>query len=226
MPTRRHRDGRYAPGPHAAPPTAAPTLPLALPAAARPAPKLKAPAPGSVEDDRLARMAAAYRAYLGYQKTGIPDEVRDLGEDLHQQLDQIDFWDGRPGHQQDKATVADCADPDVATGNSEEVTGQVGYLLARLRRQDTRLRDWSVEAVRLSFTGAHHDPDRGDAWAVQLTDGQGRSWVLDYTARQFDDRAPFPLAQPRELWQEWVIKHVESDRDGVTFMAAEDFPVD
>jgi len=41
----------------------------------------------------------------------------------------------------------------------------------------------------------------------------GEQWIVDYSARQYDRRAPFPLVQPFPLWRTWVDKHMDERCD-------------
>lgn len=41
----------------------------------------------------------------------------------------------------------------------------------------------------------------------------GEQWIIDYSAKQYDHRAPFPLVQPFSLWRAWVDKHMDERCD-------------
>lgn len=65
----------------------------------------------------------------------------------------------------------------------------------------------SASTVELVFESGVH-------WANHVTTESGERWVVDFTARQFDEGAEFPLIMEADCWQDWASTHVTSTHGG------------
>ena len=119
----------------------------------------------------------------------IPQSVQRIVDEFGDFLHEIEFLDHSDLARDGCATMDQLADPKWAQGNCNAAS----WALAESLFMDE---EFDVKTICLKFAKNEH-------WAnVVQVDGQ--NWVFDYTARQFDASATFPLVMPVEQWRAYI----------------------
>lgn len=124
---------------------------------------------------------------------GVLDDIADSAAQIefpdHSGISEYDDGD------EPWATLADLYAPLVASQNCHAATPA---LIEALVDQIGLPPGMHVDAVRLTWMAEAGSPQH---WALTLDSAETGTWVLDYTARQFDPALPFPLVAPLAEWQ-------------------------
>jgi len=170
----------------------------------------------------LSNLEKAYLAYQDVRQKGISFEIKELVLDLENLLEEIYFV---PATASDEEwSVAWCADAEIARDNSKQIARAIHDALEFNLDDEEEEADYPESGG--SYTGwfesidgwidsiltiAFEGPVRREVVCgnIFISPEEGSEWIIDYSARQWDPRAPFPLVQPRALWEAWVRKHNE-----------------
>lgn len=186
---------------------------------------LEKPLPIHVDSERIRIPSGLEKAYESYQKVkvdGVRIELKELVIDLENLLQDIIF---QPNSADSEDWCVEwCSEVEMAKGNSVRVAKAIHEALDYDINEDEEkdfmedkdnpalmvsgwfdcIAGWANSIVTLKFEGPG-GPSRIAANVFFAPEGE--EWVIDYTARQWDARATFPLIQPRALWEAWIKKH-------------------
>lgn len=184
---RRNPDGTFGPGLGARPPSAA--------SAPQPPPAQDTAPPGgrAVLSDTYARYRRAAAPGTGSAPPSPPPEIVELVEEIEAAADDIWVPDHSGEAGEDWVALSDIAhNPALAGNNCHAVT----FEIFRTAVEDVG-HDHPVGTAELVF-------DSGVHWAGTFGDAQGRRWVVDYTAHQFDSSLPVPYVALSGEWEKFV----------------------
>lgn len=183
--------------PSPASPTPAPSLPVKL-----------TTSPTQHESDKppLDNVAKVFHAlkmkspHIEYQN--LPLEVRETLDYIETDMDMIEFENNSSNNDTDWVTITDMKDHNKAGNNCFAVTSA---LSTHIVEQVGLPQGWSNYEIELYYTGSNKKSGDGVHWANILKNEEtGEEWIIDYTARQFDPHAPFPLVSHRQEWRHWI----------------------
>lgn len=144
--------------------------------------------------------------YTSFQShTFSPIEVSETADLVNADADQVYLVDYSPvGNGSTYTTLAAMKDPVNAGNNCYSVVDAVDRHIVE---QVGIPEGWDPGKVELTFRD-ETTGEEGVHWANTLISHTGEEWVIDYTARQFDAKAAFPLVARRAAWQTWVSDRV------------------
>ena len=164
----------------------------------------------------------AYSSYKEVKNKGVKAELKELVLDLENLIQDIVFT---PSNALDEEwSIEWCVDPKTAEGNSREIARAIHDTLEYdLEDEDEEeegidgqynptgwfecIEGWTNSILTVAFEGpVGRDVVCGN---IFISPDDGSEWIVDYSARQWDERTPFPLVQPRALWEAWIRKHNE-----------------
>lgn len=136
------------------------------------------------------------------QYEDLPKEIRETLDYLEIDMNVIEFENNSSNHDADWVTIADMSDHKKAGNNCFAATSAISiHLVERVGLPE----HWTNYEIELYYTGSGKQSGDGVHWANILKNEQtGEEWIMDYTARQFDENAPFPLIARRQEWRHWI----------------------
>lgn len=163
----------------------------------------------------------AYIAYKRAKKDGIPEVIRCFSEDMKDSLREIIFSniDVETG-EENHISLHDYryGGKPIDIGSGQRLAEEIVFIW---ENDLTEFPGWKINIAVLTFINLKGVPKET---AVNIfVSPSGEMWVVDYTAQQYDERAPFPLIQPLSFWKAWVTKHKEDAGATPTGMDIYDF---
>lgn len=159
--------------------------------------------PVSSTDPSVPNYGSLYSVFQSHSTA--PMEVTETVDMVTMDATGIEFLDHSPGGEE-WTNLSAMTDPLQAGNNCFAVTHAV---VEHIVTQVGQPEGWDVGTVELFFEGTRgNEADGGVHWATTFTSVTGEEWVMDYTARQFDPSAPFPLVARRDAWQAWVASRI------------------
>lgn len=147
-------------------------------------------------------------AYIAYQRAkhnGIPEAIRTFTRSMKENSRDVMFFytDSKNGEERAISLYRYRYGKEVIDIGSG--IGLAEDIVISWDEDKTEFPGWKAKVVILTFRNR-----RGIAIekaANIFISPSGENWIVDYTAHQYDERAPFPLVQPLNFWRAWVTKH-------------------
>jgi hypothetical protein len=143
---------------------------------------------------------------LATLKIEAPAEVSDLISDIESEASSIEFPNHNHASGEDWLSLEELIQNDnLYENNCDAVSGEIYNYLEEMSNHYPDIT--KIDLVQLDYTkGAHV------ATSLEL---EGESWVLDYTAKQFDSSLPVPLIAPKKDWEKLIdlyiwVKHKDT----------------
>lgn len=126
----------------------------------------------------------------------VPENLIDTIDGIDSEADSIEFPNHNSDAKTDWLTLRELISEDKHyLNNCDAVSGEVYNYLEEM--QDEYEGISNVDLVQLDYAkGAHV--------AVSVTNEDGKDWVIDYTAKQFDTSLPVPLVLPKKTWEDLI----------------------
>jgi hypothetical protein len=145
-----------------------------------------------------------------------PHEIIELTEYIEEDLEKIEFFNHASPTQSADANRKEewlnlaqlTTNPAQAKNNCFAATSAVSQ---HIHEKVGLSLGWSNSEVELYFEHPSIKKNNGVHWAniIEKTDTREK-WVLDYTAVQFDNSAPFPLIAKYDEWKKWVSSSIKN----------------
>lgn len=131
-----------------------------------------------------------------FQKN-VPQEIVDLGLEMLDYADEIEFVNHNLRHGEEYATLQDMIDnPKMFNNNCGPATWAI------IEQLDPLPDNHTAAPIQLQYLEGIHV-------AVLLTDhSTGAEYILDYTAKQYWDKLPVPLITTRKTWERVIDNYV------------------
>ena len=174
------------------------------------------PLPNRLANDNQAlvfssQYTEAYKAYQRIRSDGVPLFVKDFAQTINDEMDDIWFsFIDKTIQEETFVTLKDYKEGLVSSNiDLSDLCSELKDMwIEQLSREYP---EWHLEVVVLKYQTYNGKTKRKVANILRGPDGL--EWVVDYSARELDNRAPFPLVQPFPLWRAWVNKHLEEHGD-------------
>lgn len=129
----------------------------------------------------------------------VPEQILDLAYETMDYTDEIEIPNHFNDSEEEYITLTDMLkNPKLFSNNCGPTTWAVIENMRGSVPDGYKVEDYTLEYKQ----GVHV--------AVLVTEDSGEQYVIDYTARQYNDRLPCPLVEPRERWENMIDHYVET----------------